>query len=217
MSLRFDTVLESAGWLAQGLAMTYVVAVVSMALALAIGLILAAARSSGMLLLRVPAIAYISFFRGLPLIAFLIWLYFGVTVAFNLQLSALTAGIACLTIQASSYLAEIYRAGLQAIPQTQTQAALSLGLTPWQAFFQVRFPQALRVIVPAIGNEFIGLIKGSALVSVLGVFELMRSTQQRVLFYQLPFEFYTTAAVLYIISGVGIGRLFLILERRLRT
>lgn len=209
--------MESAGWLAQGLSITYFVAVISMLLALVMGLGLAAARSSSWLVLRIPAIAYISFFRGLPLIAFLIWLYFGVTVAFNLQLSALVAGVACLSIQASSYLAEIYRAGLEAIPKTQTQAALSLGLSPVQAFLQVRLPQALRVIVPAIGNEFIGLIKGSALVSILGVFELMRSTQQRVLFYQLPFEFYTTAAVLYILSGVGIGRLFIILERRMRT
>jgi His/Glu/Gln/Arg/opine family amino acid ABC transporter permease subunit len=217
VSLRFDLVLESAGWLAQGLAMTYFVALVSIVVGLALGLVFATARSSSLLILRAPAIVYISFFRGLPLIAFLIWLYFGVTVAFNLQLSALSAGIACLSIQASAYLAEIYRAGLQAIPQTQTQAALSLGLTPWQAFRTVRFPQALRVIFPAIGNEFIGLIKGSALVSVLGVFELMRSTQQRVLFYQLPLEFYTTAALLYIISGVGIGRLFLIIERRMQT
>ncbi|MEX2547824.1 MAG: amino acid ABC transporter permease [Chloroflexota bacterium] len=217
MSLRFDLVLESAGWLAQGLAMTYFVALVSIVVGLALGLIFATARSSSLLILRAPAIVYINFFRGLPLIAFLIWLYFGVTVAFNFQLSALSAGIACLSIQASAYLAEIYRAGLQAIPQAQTQAALSLGLTPWQAFRTVRFPQALRVIFPAIGNEFIGLIKGSALVSVLGVFELMRSTQQRVLFYQLPLEFYTTAALLYIISGIGIGRLFLIIERRMQT
>ena len=217
MSFRFDLVLESAGWLAQGLAMTYFVALVSIVVGLALGLIFATARSSSLLILRAPAIVYINFFRGLPLIAFLIWLYFGVTVAFNLQLSALSAGIVCLSIQASAYLAEIYRAGLQAIPQAQTQAALSLGLTPWQAFRTVRFPQALRVIFPAIGNEFIGLIKGSALVSVLGVFELMRSTQQRVLFYQLPLEFYTTAALLYIISGIGIGRLFLIIERRMQT
>lgn len=215
--MRFDLVIASGGWLAQGLAITYFVASISMVLALVMGLGLAAARSSSFLVVRIPAIAYISFFRGLPLIAFLIWLYFGVTVAFNLQLSALVAGIACLSIQASSYLAEIYRAGLDAIPKTQTQAALSLGLSPGQAFFRVRLPQALRVIVPAIGNEFIGVIKGSALVSILGVFELMRSTQQRVLFYQLPFEFYTTAALLYIISGVGIGRLFLIIERRMRT
>ncbi len=217
MDFRFDVVVDSAGWLAQALALTYFLATVSMLLALVMGLALAAARASSWLAIRVSAIAYISFFRGLPLIAFLFWLYFGVTVAFNLQLTAITAGIACLSIQASAYLAEIYRAGLAAIPKAQTQAALSLGLTPMQAFLQVRLPQALRVVTPAIGNEFIGLIKGSALVSILGVFELMRATQQRALFYQLPFEFYTTAAILYIISGVGIGRLFLTLERRMRT
>lgn len=208
--------ISSAQRILTAFGMTIFIATTAMLIALALGLVLAGARSSRFLPLRFAAIAYISFFRGLPLIAFLIWLYFGITVAFRLQLSPLQAGIAILSIQASAYLAEIYRAGIQAIPRTQKQAATALGLSPLQVFTHVQMPQALRVVLPAIGNEYIGLVKGSALVSILGVMELMRVSQQLVQFYQLPFEFFTTAALVYIVAGVGLGRLFLVLEARLR-
>ncbi|MEM4724543.1 MAG: amino acid ABC transporter permease, partial [Candidatus Hadarchaeum sp.] len=131
-------------------------------------------------------------------------------------ISPLTAAIACLSIQEAAYLAEIYRAGLQAIPKEQTQAGLSLGLTPVQTFVDVILPQALRIIMPAFGNDFIGMLKGSSLVSILGVWELMRVSQGRANYYFRPFEFLTTAAVIYIVLALGLEGLFHRVEARFK-
>jgi ABC-type amino acid transport system permease subunit len=143
------------------------------------------------------------------------WVYFGVLVALGLEISALESAVACLAAQEAAYLAEIYRAGIQAIPKTQKDAALSLGLTPLQTFKEVVFPQALRIVVPAIGNDFIGILKGSSLVSILGVYELMRAAQSRGNYFFRPFEFLSAAAVIYIVVALGLGRLVSRLEKRL--
>jgi His/Glu/Gln/Arg/opine family amino acid ABC transporter permease subunit len=215
MPAEVHPVLDAVPRLAAGLGLTFVISTLSMALGIAIGLVAAGMRRSGHRWLQGVSIAYVSIFRGLPLITFLIWLYFGVTVAFGWNLSPIEAGIACLAIQSGSYLAEIFRAGLDAVPRTQIDAAVSLGLSPSQTYRDVVGPQAIRVVLPAVGNEYIGLVKGSALVSILGVFELMRVTQQLVNFHQMPFEFYSVAAVVYIGAGLLLGRLFKALERRL--
>ena len=216
LEFQLETVVASGPRIMTALGLTIYIATVSMLSGLAVGLVVSLLRGSAFQPFRLMAVTYISIFRGLPLIAFLIWLYFGVTVAFNIQLSPITAGIVVLTIQSSAYLAEIYRSGMEAIPHTQRQAAVALGLSPVRVFTDVQFPQAVRIVLPAIGNEYIGLVKGSALVSILGVAELMRTSQQLVQFYQLPFEFFTTAAVLYVAVGVGLGRIFRIVEKRIR-
>lgn len=216
LAFQLDPVLNSSERIIAALGLTFFIATASMVLALVLGLVVSTLRSSRILPLRMLALTYIGIFRGLPLIAFLIWVYFGVTVAFDIRLAPLQAGIAVLTIQSSAYLAEIYRSGMEAIPHTQRQAATALGLGRVRVFTDVELPQAVRIVLPAIGNEYIGLLKGSALVSILGVMELMRVSQQLVQFYQLPFEFFTTAAVVYVGAGVGLGRLVLLLERRLR-
>lgn len=215
MTFNFEAVAEGIPRLALGLGLTFGIATVSLLFGAVIGLIVALMRRSGMPLLKVPAIAYVSIFRGLPLITFLIWLYFGVTVAFGWNISPIEAGIACLAIQSGAYLSEIFRSGLETVPKAQFDASVSIGLTGRQAFFHVVAPQAIRVVIPAVGNEYIGLVKGSALVSILGVFELMRVTQQLVNFNQLPFEFYTVAAITYITVGLALGRVFRRVERRL--
>jgi His/Glu/Gln/Arg/opine family amino acid ABC transporter permease subunit len=216
LDIDFGPVLEASPFLVKGLAMTLYVAVMAMALALLLGLIVAVLRMAPFRPARLLAMAYIDFFRGLPQLAFLIWLYFGVTLAFGLNLSPLAAGIACLAIQEAAYLAEIYRSGLGAIPREQNQAATSLGLTPVQTFLDVILPQALRIITPAIGNNFIGMIKGSALVSILGVWELMRVSQGRANYYFRPFEFLTTAAVIYILLALFLEQLFHRVEGRFK-
>jgi His/Glu/Gln/Arg/opine family amino acid ABC transporter permease subunit len=216
IELDFGPVLEASPFILRGLAMTLYVTLASMAIALALGLLIALLRMARFKPVQLVAMGYIDFFRGLPQLAFLIWLYFGVTLAFSLHLSPLTAAIACFSIQESAYLAEIYRAGLQSIPREQNMAALSLGLSPVHTLFDVILPQALRVVTPAIGNDFIGMLKGSALVSILGVWDLMRVSQGRANYYFRPFEFLTTAAVIYILLALGLEQLFHRLEGRFK-
>ena len=215
MNLDFGPVLESAPFLLQGLGMTLFVSVVAMSLALLLGLPIALMRLSAIPTLKLVSAVYVDFFRGLPQLVFLMWMYFGVVVAFGLKLSPLQAAIACLAIQEAAHLAEIYRSGIEAIPREQTEAALSLGLTPLQAFKDVVFAQALRIVTPAIGNDFIGMVKGSALVSIPGVYELMRAAQARGNYFFRPFEFLTTAAVIYVVIALGLGAVVSRLETRL--
>jgi len=216
IQLDFGPVIGSASFIAQGLGMTLYVTIVAMALALTLGLAVGLLRLVKFAPIRIMATIYIDFFRGLPQLAFLIWLYFGITLALGIHLSSLQAAIACLSIQEAACLAEIYRAGIEAIPKEQTQAALSLGLTPVQTFKDVVLPQALRIAMPAIGNDFIGMLKGSSLVSILGVWELMRVSQGRANYFFRPFEFLTTAAIIYIVLALGLERVFAFVEERFK-
>jgi His/Glu/Gln/Arg/opine family amino acid ABC transporter permease subunit len=216
VQLDFGPVVASAPFLARGLAMTLAVTAASMVLGLALGLVVALLRLAPVAPARIAATVYVDFFRGLPQLVFLIWLYFGLSTALRLEISPLQAAIAALAIQESAYAAEIFRAALQAIPRQQFAAALSLGLSPAQGFRDVLLPQMLRIAIPAIGNDTIGMLKASSLVSILGVYELMRVSQARANFFFRPFEFLTTAAILYIVlawtAGWAVGRV----ERRFR-
>lgn len=194
--------------------MTLWVTLVAMLLALVSGLALALLRTARFALVRLAAIVYIDFFRGVPLLVLLLWIYFGLSVALGLALSPLQAAIGTLVIQGAANLAEIYRAGIDAIPKGQSEAAQSLGLTSIQSFRDVVFPQALQIILPAIGNEFVGMVKGSALVSILGVVELTRASQMRANYYLRPFEFLTIAAIIYIVLAVALGQAFNFFEGR---
>jgi His/Glu/Gln/Arg/opine family amino acid ABC transporter permease subunit len=216
VQLDFGPVVASAPFLARGLAMTLAVTAAAMLLGLALGLLVALLRLAPLAPARIAATLYVDFFRGLPQLVFLIWLYFGLSTALRLEISPLQAAIAALAIQESAYAAEIFRAALQAIPRRQLEAALSLGLSPAQGFRDVLLPQMLRLAIPAIGNDTVGMLKASSLVSVLGVYELMRVSQARANFFFRPFEFLTTAAVLYIVLAWAAGWAVARVERRFR-
>jgi len=166
----------------------------------------------------VPLVAqlYINIFRAIPLFVFIIWLYYGLPIMLGINFPPVTAGVICLSMQYAGWLAEIYRAGIGAIPRGQREAALSLGLTPLQAFRDVVFPQALRIIVPPIGNNFVGMLKDSSLVSIIGVFELVRQANLAVSLTFRPFEFYTVVAVLFIVLTQLLSHGVTRLERRMR-
>jgi len=214
MSLDFAPVVKSLPFIAQGLGMTLTITLIAMAAAAVFGMVVCLARLASFAPLRFAAAAYVDFFRGLPPLVFLIWVYFGISAALGLRLTPLATAILCLAIQESANLAEIYRAGLSSVPKGQREAALALGLTPVDAFSHVVFPQTLRVVVPAAGNDFVALLKGSSLASILGVYELMRVSQARANYFFKPFEFLTTAAVIYLVLALTAGKFFRWLEKR---
>ena len=210
----WDVVWQYRSWLWEGTLLTLKVAAVSMALAMVLGLPLALLRMSRIRPLSGMALVYIAVLRAIPLLVFILWMYFGVTLVTGLQLSAFGAGVICLTLQYSAWLAEIYRAGLQAIDRGQREAALSTGLSRTQAFFKVIWPQAWRIIIPPLASNFIGIIKDSSLVGVIGLNELMRQAQIADSLSFRPFELFTAAMVIYIILALIISPLANIVERR---
>jgi ABC-type amino acid transport system permease subunit len=160
------------------------------------------------------AIAYIDFFRGVPLLATLVWLYYGVSLLFGITFSAFSAGVAGLGLTYGAYLAEIFRAGIQAIPRGQTEASRTLGLTSRQIMMYIVLPQALRITLPPIGNTFVSMLKDSSLIAVLAVTDLMRQGMIVASDTFRAFEAYTCVAVIYYILTVMVARGLGVIERR---
>ena len=195
--LSYEFIGEKIGFLiARGVTTTILISLVSIALACVMALVLAMAKMSPNSLTYGAATFYISFFRGLPLLMTVYLIYIGLP-QLGFVVDAIPAGIAALSICYSAYMAEIFRAGIQSIPRGQWEAAGALGVPNLLTFRKIIMPQALKVVVPPIGNQFIQMLKDSALVSVVGVWELtfLAKTQGRSEFKHL--EMLITAALLY--------------------
>jgi His/Glu/Gln/Arg/opine family amino acid ABC transporter permease subunit len=210
----WDIVWEYRDWLWVGTLLTLKIAAVSMALAMIFALPLSLLRMSRVWFLSGIAMIYIAVLRAIPLLVFILWMYFGVTLVTGLQVDAFGAGVICLTLQYSAWLAEIYRAGLQAIDKGQREAALSTGLSQTRSFAKVIWPQAWRIIIPPLASNFIGIIKDSSLVGVIGLNELMRQAQIADSLSFRPFELFTAAMVIYIVLALIISPLASLVERR---
>lgn len=196
----------------QGLAMTTFLTVVVIILAGLIAIPIALARMSHNQLIRIPADFFVEFIRATPLILQLIYIYY-VLPSVGIRLEPIAAAIIGLTINYSAYMSEVYRSGIQAIPHSQYEAARSLGLKPVIVFTKIIFPQAFRIVVPALGNYLIALFKDTALASVVTVQELMFSGQIIAARNYQYFTVYTITAILYFSVGYPAALLVRRLER----
>ncbi len=177
-----------------GLVMTIALTAASMVIGLLLGVVLAAMRTSRSLVFRSVSSAYIWFFRGTPVLVQLVFWYnlgylypqfqLGLpflppvfTANINDIITPLTAALLGLSLNEGAYLAEIVRAGILAVPLGQSEAASSLGMTKFQAFAKIVLPQAMRIIIPPTGNETIGMLKTTSMVSVIALADLMYSAQ----------------------------------------
>jgi His/Glu/Gln/Arg/opine family amino acid ABC transporter permease subunit len=192
------------------------IAFVSMILATVGGLLLALLRTSRRAPLRWFASIYINVVRGIPLLVLIIYVYFGVAILFDITFSPFQAGVISLTVFHTAFMSEIFRTGLTGVPPGQREAALSLGISRPRAFLSIILPQAIRVAVPAGGNDFVGMVKDTSLVGVIGIFELYRTGQKLVSDTFLPFEVWTGIAIMYIAIVFMIDILVRLIERRLR-
>lgn len=184
----------------QGLAMTTFLTVVVIVLAGLLAIPLALARLSPKRWIRWPADFYVEFIRATPLILQLIYIYYVLPSA-GIRLEPVTAAIIGLTVNYSAFMSEVYRSGIQSIPKSQYEAAQSLGLKPFVTFVKVVFPQAFRIVLPALGNYLIALFKDTALASVVTVQELMFSGQIIAARNYQYFTVYTVTAILYFSVG----------------
>jgi His/Glu/Gln/Arg/opine family amino acid ABC transporter permease subunit len=199
-----------------GLQLTLYVAAMSMAVALVLGLVVAFVRISPIKPLSWLANLYVQFFRGIPQFVFLLWLYYGISILLGINFKPIAAGVIALSIQHGAYLSEIFRAGIQAIHKGQMEAGLSVGLSKPRIYQRIILPQAFRIVLPPVVNTWIGMLKDTSLVSVIGVHELMRTTELQSNYYFRPFEFYTTAALLYVAMTFVFSKLAGVVEARLR-
>lgn len=179
-----------------------------------LGLPIAMARMSKFKPLSWSANAFLLVIRGTPLMLQLIVVYFGPFYLFNFSWDRFTAAIIALSVNYACYFAEIYRGGLQSIPLGQYEAAKVLGYTRAQTFFRIIFPQVVKRIVPPMGNEVITLVKDTALVSVIGVVELLRTAQTHSsrLFSTTPIFI---AGAFYFIMNWAVSSAFVFIEKKL--
>ena len=191
------------------------VTLTSMALAVAGGLALALARCHGPRLLRLLAVAYIEVFRGTPLLLQLYVIYFGLAQALGWRLSAGVAAVLTLGLNYAANEAENLRAGLEAVPRGQTEAALALGLSPALTLRRVVLPQALRISLPGMTNDLIALFKDSSIVSVIGLVELTKEFLIRSLDAGDYVGLGLLTAAIYLAMGHAASRAARALERRL--
>jgi His/Glu/Gln/Arg/opine family amino acid ABC transporter permease subunit len=166
-------IVEGLLW---GLRTTVVLTVLIMAIAMVLALPVALARISKHEYLRYPATLYVQVMRGTPLLLQLFYLYYVLPFA-GIRMNPWMAGIAGMSVNGAAYLSEVYRAGIQAIDLGQTEAALSIGMSRFQVTRLIVLPQAFKITIPPISNQFIGLFKDTSLLSVLTIQELLYTGQ----------------------------------------
>ena len=212
MSEYFSMFAEYLPRLLDGLRLTVVIAVFGLLFAVLLGIILCIFSISGGRLLQKLANFYITLVRGIPLMILALFLYFGVIKnSVGLTISA----VLILGINASAYMAEIFRAGIQAIDYGQMEAARSLGMSYFQTMGRVILPQAVKIMIPSLMNQFISSLKDTAILSAISVNELTMSARTIIARNYKAFEVYSYAAVIYIIVITALTFLSKKVEQRL--
>lgn len=206
---------ESLPSLLSGLRITIIMSVISIVLALILGAILGIFSISRYKILRTISTTYIYVVRGVPLMILALFLYFGVSSVLHIRFDPLVAAIITLTVNASAYLAEIFRAGIQAVDIGQTEAARSLGLGYFKTMQKVIFPQAIRIMIPAFLNQFITTLKDTSILSVISVRELTLNGQIIIARNYRPFEVFSFVAVMYLIIITVLSLISKNIERKL--
>ncbi|MCA3248236.1 MAG: amino acid ABC transporter permease [Azospirillum sp.] len=207
--------LKNLAFLADGLIATITISVAAIVLSVVVGALLAMAGMAQARAWRWLNRVYVEVFRAVPVLVLLLWVYYGLPVVAGIQFSVMIAGIATLAISDAAFEAEIFRAGIQSVPVGQSEAAKSLGLTRWQTMRLIVLPQAIRKILPALGNQFVYVLKMSSLVSVVGYQELTRRAQELVLIEYRPLEIYTMLVLEYLLLILVVSWLVRRLEARM--
>jgi len=216
MSVNFLSMLKYSHLFASGLLMTLKLTFLAVTIGVILGLFIALIKMSSIKPLSFIGASYVEIIRGTPLLVQLLLIYNGL-MQFGIDIPAFTAGVSALAINSAAYVAEIIRAGIQAVDPGQNEAARSLGMTHAIAMRYVIIPQAIKNILPALGNEFIVMLKESAIVSVIGFADLTRQADIIQSVTYKYFEPYIIIAAIYFIMTFIFSRLLGIFERRLRA
>jgi polar amino acid transport system permease protein len=202
-------------FLMSGLGWTVLLAVCAILVSVTTGLLvslLSLAKNRG---LRAIGRVYVEAFRSIPMLVMVLWVYYGLPVVLGIELGVFAAGVVALALCDSAFEAEIFRAGIQSIDRGQHEASESIGLTWFDKMRFVILPQAIRRILPPLGNQFVYMLKTSSLVSIIGLTELTRKANELVVTEYRPLEIYTFLILEYLVLIVIVSFLFRKLEQRM--
>lgn len=201
----------------KGFGLTIFMCLNAIAFGALLGLIIGIMRTSKVKIINYFAWVYIYVVRGTPLLMQLFLVYYGLPLILGYSIPAYPTALIGLVIYASAYLAEIVKAGIQAVARGQTEAAKALGMTPFQRFRYIVFPQALKIIIPSATGFFIALVKDSSLISAIGFMELTRSAKMVIARTFQPFTVYFIVAVLYFLTCYLLSKVSRQIEWRLNN
>lgn len=217
----FDFLDKYIGKFFQGASITIGISLITVILGTLLGSILFFMKSANINIksfkpLKIISSAYVEIIRGTPMLLQIMMVYSGTKLIFDIDITAFSAAIIAISLNSAAYVSEIVRAGIEGVDIGQMEAARSLGMTKGMAMKLIIIPQAVRNILPAIGNEFVAVIKDSSMASVIGVGELMFSTKIVQGATYLSLEPLMIAAVFYFAVTFSVGRLMGYIERRLK-
>lgn len=222
MNLDFSFIVEYMPYYFEGIKYTLLISFVAVLFGAVFGSLLFYMKSSNFQIwkikpLKIIAVAYIEIIRGTPMILQIFIVYAGAEPFFGMDLSALQAAFVAIALNSAAYVSEIVRAGIDAVDKGQMEAARSLGMKKSTAMMLIVVPQAVRNILPAIGNEFVAVIKESSMASVVGVGELMYAAKIVQGSTYRSLEPLIVAAGFYFILTFTLGRVISLIERRMKV
>ncbi|WP_456325798.1 amino acid ABC transporter permease [Desulfonauticus submarinus] len=209
-----DPYLKILTFVSDGILVTFEVTFASIFFSLIVGLIIGLGRISKNKFINLIASVYVEVIRGIPLLVQLFYIYYALGSFF--QVPPFVAAITAMTICYGAYMGEVFRAGIESIDHGQTEAARSLGFNRRQTMFYVIIPQAMRTILPPVGNEFIALLKDTSLVSILAVGDLLRRGREFATETFAYFETYTMVALVYLLITLILSKIVSITEEKMR-
>lgn len=215
MNFQFDwqAAFDSIPFLLTGLPLTLLISFVGLLFGFVLAMLFGLLSLSKSRFLKWPATVYVEIFRGTPILVQVLFIFYGLPQLLGGPINALTAGIAAIAVNSGAYFSEIVRGGVKSIDKGQTEAGLSSGLSTPQTFFYIVWPQALRRMIPGLGNQCIVSIKDTSLFSVIGVGELVRQGQIYIATTFKALEVYFMVAILYLCITLTLSILLRWLER----
>ena len=208
--------LTNLKFLLSGFTTTIFISIVSISLSIVLGLIVAIPSLAKNKFLTYLNIGYVEIVRAIPLLVLILWIYYGLPIMTGISFSPFVSGIIALSISESAFQAEIFRAGINSIKKAQWEAGSSLGLTFFKRLRFVILPQAIKNILPAIGNQFVYVLKMSSLVSIIGIGDLTRKANELVVTTYRPLEIYTFLILEYLVLILIVSYFVRKLENKLK-
>jgi His/Glu/Gln/Arg/opine family amino acid ABC transporter permease subunit len=207
--------LTNLKFLVSGMGVTIYISVISIIISMILGFIVAIPSLAKNKFLTYINIGYVEIVRAIPLLVLILWIYYGLPIMTGLSFSPFVSGIIALAISESAFQAEIFRAGINSIKKSQWEAGSSLGLTFYKRLRLVILPQAIKNILPALGNQFVYVLKMSSLVSIIGIADLTRKANELVVSTYRPLEIYTFLILEYLILILIVSFFVRKLEKKL--
>ncbi len=222
MEAFFELLQESLPVLLKGAGLTLRLTVVTLPFAVLLGLISCILGMTNIRdlklvswIMRSISNVYIAVIRGTPVLVQVFFIYFGITQFTGTKMTAYVAGVICLSLNAGAYLSEIFRGGIQAVNKGQMEAARSLGMPYGNSMIKIILPQAFRIVIPSIVNQFIITLKDTSIISVIGLMELTMQGKQIIARNFRSFEIWIMVGVIYFVMNYALSKVSQFIERRL--